>query len=358
MADPAADQSPSAGLADRGGGRLGGSLALPQGTYAHRVIWHGSVFAVVALYAWYFVRLRYALNGEFPLATLTALAEGTAYIPFQFRALVPWMAGWLASSGACSLLTAYMVIEGLSVVGLFYALRYLVRDQVCGPAHDGVAFLGLYALPWTYILPRDIPIILPYDLTSVAFFALGLALLREGRWGWFYPLFVIGTVNRETMIFLWVVFLIVEWGRSPKSRLAVHSVSMLGLWIGVKFLLYAAYGSNPGSALEVFHVGTQITHLSTNLEMLISPERLLVILSTFGFLWVPVILLYSRIRDHFARRALWVAPLYVLMIIMVGNMNEVRVFGEMLGVAVLGGACIFAGARDGRADGRTTPNIP
>ncbi|MEW5875767.1 MAG: hypothetical protein AB1752_11390 [Candidatus Zixiibacteriota bacterium] len=306
-------------------GVVGRSLSLPY-----------IVFAVVVLYAWYFARLRYALNAEFPLATLQALADGTAYKPFQFRALVPWIAGWVSSMGLCDLKTAYMAIEGVSVVWLFYALRYLLRDYASGWAREGLPFLGLYALPWNYILPRDIPIIVPSDIVAVALFTLGLALLRERRWVWFYPVFLIGTLNRETMIFLLIIFVLVEWQRMAKRQLAVHAGIMIILWGGVKVLMNALYGGNPGETIEIYHVGSQVTHLSTNLEMLVSPARLLVILSSFGFLWVPVLFFYRRIPDRFARRALWVVPLYVIMIILIGNMNEVRVWGEMLALVVLG----------------------
>jgi len=308
---------PDTGVFDR-------SLALPY-----------IVFTVVVLYAWYFVRLRYALNAEFPLATLQALADGTAYKPFQFRALVPWLAGWNSAAGICELKTAYMAIEGVSVVGVFYALRYLLRDYVSGWAREGLPFLGLYALPWDYILPRDIPIIVPSDITAVAFFAVGLALLRERRWVWFYPVFLIGTLNRETMIFLLIVFVLVEWGQMAKRQLTVHAAIMIALWGGVRVLMNALYGGNPGEAIEIYHVGSQVTHLSTNLQMLVSPARLLVILSSFGFLWVPVLFFYRRITDHFTRRALWVIPIYVIMILLIGNMNEMRVWGEMLALIIL-----------------------
>ncbi len=303
------------------------------------------LFVLVALMAGYFVFLRYELNTEFPLATLTNLADGTAYKPFQFRMLVPWLASGLAAAGTVDLLRAYQIIDALSVIGLFYAFRYLLADYLTGATLTLGSFLVFYALPWNYLLARDLPLILPYDLAAVAFFTLGLALLKRHRWTWFYPVFVVACLNRETMVFLVVVLLAVEYGRIPNRSLGIHAAAMVGIWLVIKFVMGALYTGNPGNALELYHVNSNVLHITTNIDRLLIPRHLLVVLSNFGFAWLIVLVGYNRIHDRFARRSLWMAPLFVLMILIVGNINEIRVFGELLPVVMLGVVGVLKGQR-------------
>ena len=90
------------------------------------------------------------------------------------------------------------------------------------------------------------------------------------------------------------------------------------------------YGDNPGTAFELYHVGTNVLHLTTNFELLIDPQSLLLILSNFGFAWVLALVFWKRVDDRFTRKAIWVFPPYLILTFIAGNMNEIRVFGELM----------------------------
>jgi len=287
-------------------------------------------FASVALFAWYFVYLRYQFNTEFPLATPIALAEGSAYIPFQFRALIPWIAHAMQTTGVADLATAYKALDVVSLVGLYYAFRYLLTPLMSRGAAGLLSFAVFFVLPWNYIVPRGIPILLPYDLPAVMFFTLGLALLRRRLWTWYYIVFAAGCLNRETMVFLAVVLIAVEFGGEHHRSLLRHLGIHVAIWGAVKVLMTMLYGNNPGTAFEIYHVGTNVLHLTTNFKLLIDPQSLLLILSNFGFTWVLAVVFWKRVDDRFTRRANWVIPPYVLLTFIAGNMNEIRVFGELM----------------------------
>jgi hypothetical protein len=52
--------------------------------------------------------------------------------------------------------------------------------------------------------------------------------------------------------------------------------------------------------------------------------------SSMGFLWIPVLFYYRRIKNEFLQRSLWVVfPLFAGMMF-VGNIYELRIFGELL----------------------------
>lgn len=303
------------------------------------------LFVVVLLMAWYFVFLRYQLNTEFPLATLKGLVDGEAYKPFQYRMLVPWLAGGLASTGLLSLLNAYEFLDFISVVGIFYAFRYLLASYLDGRELEVGSFLIFYALVWNFLLPRDLPLILPYDLSGIAFFTLGLALLNRHRWTWYYPVYVIACFNKESMGFLVLLLVVVEFGRMAQRTLGLHTAAMLGIWLAVKFIMAALYPNNPGNVLELHHVNSDVLHITTNFELLSKARHVLLILSNAGFAWLIVLFGYARIPGRFARRALWIIPPFVLMKFAFGNINEVRGLGELLPVVMLGLALLIFGTQ-------------
>jgi hypothetical protein len=300
------------------------------------------VFVAVAVIAWYFVHLRYVFNSEFPLATLsesaTSLTAGTGYIPFQFRALIPWIAGALGGS-----IAVYRWLDVVAVVGIFYSFRFLLAGLFRGRALLLLPFVVFYFLPWNYLLPRGIPILLPYDLPAVAFTALGLALLRRRAWPWYYAVLLVGCLNRETIVFLGIVFFAMELRRLPHQSLVVHLLLHAIIWLGVRFLMLGLYGDNPGTAFELYHVNSNVLHLKTNLDILLAPEHLIMVLSSFGFAWVLLIAGWKWIDDSFTRRALWIVPPYVILTFIAGNINEIRVFGELTPVIAMPVVVVLAG---------------
>src|SRR5467141_3903723 len=109
----------------------------------------------------------------------SALAAGVASTPYQYRVLVPWIVRAAVEMH---------LIRPESEMAMFVGLQ--------------VVALSVYAiLPFNYF---NLPYY-PYDVPSVVFFTLGLILIHDRNWVWFYPLFGIATLNRETSIFLTVV---------------------------------------------------------------------------------------------------------------------------------------------------------
>jgi len=309
------------------------------------------VFLAALLLAWYFVHLRYRLNQEFPLAPLQSFLDGTAHKPFQFRMLVPWLVAALRTVIPLDVKALYQWIDVAAVLGLFYAFRYHLKSFFQGAALNVLPFALFYVLPWNYLLARDLPILLPYDLAAVAFFALGLALLHRRKWSWYYPVFAIATLNRETMLFLTIIFAVMEYRRLPRGSYALHLAAQLGIWLAIKLVIGSVYAGNPGTSFEFYHVGTDVPHWRTNLEMLATPQRLILFLSSFGFVWILIVAGWKRLRDPFTRKSLWAIPPFVLMIFAIGNLNEMRVYGELTPL-VLTAALLIGAELTGETDRR------
>jgi len=276
----------------------------------------------------YFSALRFMFNRDFPLATLQGLIDGTAYRPFQYRILIPWLVGRIHDLTGISSEALYQSVEALATIGVVLALRYFLAEHFRGRALDTFSAAILLILPWNYLLPQEIALIIPSDLPAVMFFTLLLALMSRQKWRWYYPLFALATFNRETTCFLTVVYLLVNWKRVPAKRLLLHIAAQFVIWVAIKFWLAHVYADNPGSMFEIYGVAGDRTHLDSNLEFLFSPMRVLVLLASFGFLWAPVLFWRKKIDDEFVRRALLVLAPFFLVMALIGNLNETRIFGE------------------------------
>lgn len=288
-----------------------------------------AILLIVAAMAWYFVYLRYRVNRELPLATLEALTAGTAYKPFQFRVLVPWLARELSRLGFGPLLDIYKSIDWVATVAIYYSVRYYLKTYLSGTASALLAFAVFWVLPWNFIMARDIPIYLPYDLTVIVFMTLALAFLVRRQWIPFYIIFIAATFNRETTIFITAAFVSIEWGLRSKNSLAVHAATQFAIWGGVKLLTGSLYAGNPGSTLEFDHADTTISHWRTNIDFLTTPKHLLVFLSNFGFLWLLLIAGWDRLMRYRLRRTLWIIPAVVLTTFFIANINELRIYADL-----------------------------
>lgn len=288
-----------------------------------------SAFAIVIASA-YFTLSHYALNLNFPLAKLQALIDGTAHKPFQYRILIPWMVGALNGITGFSVIVLYKIVESISVVGLIFSSRYFLRKYFEPPLVDLFAFGTALLLPWHYLLPREIALVIPSDIPAAMFLTLLLALMARKNWLWYYPVFVIATFNRETTCFVTLIFILVYWNKFSYRVLFYHLVSQFLIWMAIKTGLWFLYADNPGGLFELFHAGSNRSHIWSNIEFLISPKRVLILLSSFGFLWIPIIVWYKLIDDYFINRALWALITFFVAMLIIGNLNEIRIFGEWI----------------------------
>ncbi len=294
----------------------------------HRRAWLVTLgFACVAtILSYNFVLYRFELNGENPKAAFNQLVAGAAATPFQYRALVPWLVRGLARLPlfeTAPLLGLLRLIEFVSVVGLAFAFRAYLSLFFRDARLTAVLALSLfYVLPFNFYRATNF---YPYDMPSLLFFTLGLYFLYRQNLKWYYPLLVIASLNRETTYFLVLIYLITALGRQPLRTVARHAAVQSLLWLGIKTFLYWLYAGNPGFGL----IEVQFWN---NFGRLAEPAALLLFLSNWGFVWVPVAVAPGLIGDAFVRRSLWViAPFFAIMSV-AGVITELRIYGELIPV--------------------------
>jgi hypothetical protein len=145
-------------------------------------------------------------------------------------------------------------------------------------------------------------------------------------WLLYYPLFILATFNRETTCFLTIILALTALGRKPLGRIALHVAAQFVIWASIKTFLFSIYRDNPGA-------GFGISALASNMRVPFTQTRLMPgLLASLGFLWIPVLVFWHKIPDHFVRRSVLAGPLFFLALMVNGNLPEVRIYGEMIPV--------------------------
>jgi hypothetical protein len=259
-----------------------------------------------------------------------SLVAGVASTPYQYRVLVPWLVRAALDARLIrpdAQMAAFAVIQIVVLVLLAFAFRRYLSLFIKDPVLSSVMALTLYAvLPFNYF---NLPYY-PYDIPSVLFFTVGMQVIYQRRWLWFYPLFVAATLNRETSIFLTVVTVLVLYDQYRPRTLALLAGSQLAIWLALKGALWMIYRDNRwmGYGLYQFQLKVNIATLRDY------PIKGVIALATWGCLWLAVVIWRRRIHDVVLQRTLWTVPVFIAGMFFVGFVTELRIYGEVLPIVL------------------------
>ncbi len=193
------------------------------------------------------------------------------------------------------------------------------------------AFLVPYMAYFTYILNFGPHFLLPYDLPSLFFFCTGFYLVVMRRALLLIPLIAVATLNRETSLFLILFYLVFEIpGRSDQHKRRVvfaRAAGMLMAWIAMRAIVLHLYGHNP--MINGGH-GIANLHLWQNLGFLVKPQHWPVFASIFGFTLPVVVAARRYLEPGFLQRGLIVVGVWFALMLFVGVLIEIRIFGELI----------------------------
>ena len=165
-------------------------------------------------------------------------------------------------------------------------------------------------------------------IAAVFFFIAGLTLVRKKRWLLYYPLFLAACLNRETAGFMIPMFILAQWGRGKPRSLTLGVLAQAVIWLGVKLVLTVLFVDNGGARAFEYHVAGNLEFLSNLLAL--SPGAV-VKLAAFGLIWAAVPFGWKDI-PAVEKRLLWLAPLMIGGMFVVGRFQEVRVLAELIPV--------------------------
>jgi hypothetical protein len=181
----------------------------------------------------------------------------------------------------------------------------------------GILFV-FAALPLTYGLIAQ-----PSDTFSLFIWAVGLMLIRDRKDIWLIPVILIGTLNRETTVFLILAYFLFRLDEDAKGRLIGYSAVYflcwlavyegLRLWIGPRdyYTDYWQYGHNIGQWYY----------------SLAFPALL------FGVFWLLALMDWKSKPKFLTRSALIIPPFIVLHLFM-ANLMESRLFDVLFLIIV------------------------
>jgi hypothetical protein len=314
----------------------------------------GSVWALYRFVVWPGMNL-------YPRARFEACIHGRCDKPYVQRVLVPWAvrAGIAVMPEATRAKAAgfvrrllgadprlqygrdYPVEFGLaslllfaSLLGFAFALRRLARVTLgpeCWQAWV-VPVVALALLPGVYTYMNYV-----YDLPNLFLFTLGLVLIAEHRRA-FFPLFVIAVVNKETAIFLTLVWVLENHRSLPAKALALGVGLQTFLWLVLRGAIGFIYRNNPGDAIE-WHLPRNLSTLS---KIVSSPFNGTLLSkgrehwpAAVGLVLVVFLLASLRHAPRFLRYALCVAVPIFAMSIFMSLMEELRIYYEVYPTVLL-----------------------
>lgn len=96
-----------------------------------------------------------------------------------------------------------------------------------------------------------------YDLPTIFFLIAGMLLLYQKRWTFYYIVFFLGCLNKETMLFMSVAFFAFYTVTIKRNQLILHMLLHMVIISFVYFMIVQIYGNNPGTNIE-FHFHANI----------------------------------------------------------------------------------------------------
>jgi hypothetical protein len=124
-----------------------------------------------------------------------------------------------------------------------------------------------------------------------------------------------------------MICIFVLFGKGKFRDLTIHGLLQILIWISIKILLYHLFIANFGDG--VF----EKTHFLDNIEYLKQFKNYPFLFSgAILFVWLPTLVFSGLIKNEFIRKSIWVSIPFVIGMIFVGVVDELRIYGELIPV--------------------------
>jgi hypothetical protein len=301
------------------------------------------------------VFLRFSNIGVNGKATFEKVLSGTAYRPYVYRQLLP---------AAANLLAPY--VDGMAALRLGRRSEVVLGERLFRAQLNGrlyprqvtlilammyLSLLGFAAAMWLLLrdlgYSRRIQYLMPpaallstaiffgygymYDFTVLFLFTLSLWLLHRKAWVPYLAVFALGTLNKETMLVLVLIYAVYYWNRLPRRTFLAIGAAQLGVFALIQSALRYRFRSNPGGALE-WHLPDQIAAYQRLLSD--SPWLIALGIAVLALVAALVIRGWKR-KPAFIRCALSPLPFLAVLWLLWGYPFEIRNLMEALPVVLI-----------------------
>ncbi len=284
------------------------------------------------------------LHRATPMLTIPAAdwLNGTVALPIGGRVMVADIVGWLAGIARIPADSAKvtMMFMGIEALAFLIASITIPLTAVTLTGSRAAAWLAYGLFIWqafyTFIISPRHRFWFSYDIVSLAVMSLALYCIVCDRFKSLLVVTLIGAWNRETAALSALFYALYHWGGSKGDgfwRLSGLTPAIIGraalLFVGavaVKALVWHLHGFQ-GGAVSFYHE-PGVLRLWRNLR--IWEGGVYACLGAFGFLWLLAPrALVALGRQPFAWMG-WAFLPYLGGMLLVGNIDEIRIFAEFI----------------------------
>lgn len=314
---------------------------------------------IIVFFVAAFVAQLYTIEPS-PYLDLRKYALGQERMPFQARELMRYPLLWAGNSGFLQRHTAgragissperlvILLTTFVSILLSVWAARKIER-MYWPKARVPLLSFAVLIVVFLFDFYLGVPFTFPYDPLSMMFLGWGLYLVLADRFWWLLLLFAVATWNRETTVFLILARAAVavwregRWRmRAVKLRDVAELAVLCVVWVAITAALHHKYAGNPTEA------GARIVG---NLHKLAKPVLWPGILSGSAFLMPWIYWRRDLISARRLRACVLLLPIWVLMLLCVGQILEVRIYGDIAVFIAVCAAAILRAELSWNADG-------
>ena len=232
------------------------------------------LFTSLAIALSIFIFLAYLRNtsiGAFQPASLARMLEGSATRPYAYRILVPVLARFLApvvpsqipdwfagSSGAVRSTFEHLSTGGyareavivmtimlLCLAGFVFAERRLLFELGFGAREQFAWPLAILCM----VLPITLFTGFYYDFPQLLLITISLILMYRKSWPSYLLVLAVANLNKETSVFLLVIFSLYYWRRLPHEDFFKIMLLQITICTAIRGAILYRFEGNPGASV-------------------------------------------------------------------------------------------------------------
>lgn len=293
-----------------------------------------------------------SLNGD-PRSKVSDLIYGKAHNPFVQRALVPVLTRSIYEVGAehfwSSLrdrmlavpklrnevsrlgweeefIPQYCIALSLSYLSLL-AFMFVLRSLMMTLYETSLNVANFIPVVTVFCLPvffhSGTHYI--YDFPAMFFFTAALLSMIRRKWLWYYVALVLGSFNKETMVFLLLPFVLLFGRNLTRSAFIKHLVAQLLIFLLIKGSLVMLFLGNPGKNIEF--------HFFGNLHNMLFPYSFMALV--FASVIAVVFLYDIDKKPRVLRQSAWLLVPFIVLTFSFGWFDEARAMYEIFPIFFL-----------------------
>ena len=277
--------------------------------------------------------LHTKLTGVYVDASLNQMFELTARLPFGQRILVPSLARLLSHLLPISVDHLFFLMEWLFISLTYFVLVTLFTLEFTKRQSKMFSWLFILLLPlmsvinYRYTVMGEATFFYPSDTATLFFMLAGFVLCLREKWFIFILLVFVATFNRESSLLLILMIPALHW-QSKKNILKPTMLAFIA-YVLARLIVFKIIDGVPGHVLEWYFSRSHYTHFNINLVWLLNEQHLLMFPFCFAGLPLFWFVFYDYIPTLY-RPLKYVALFSFLVVLLVGNFMEARVFSEIL----------------------------